>query len=393
MNISTICNYCTGCGACVSEGLATFEFNNKGFKIARPKKEGFEEYCNKVCFSSGNQYDNMKAEEPWGKILSSKLAWSSDDTIRHLGSSGGTLTALCIYLLDFGIVDGIVHVKEDKTDPINTVCSLSTSREEIISHTGSRYSSSSPLNNISDYLGQGKRYCFVGKPCDVATLRNLMKVDQRYKETFVFLLSFFCAGAPSVNANELLLTKMGTERSKCVSLRYRGDGWPGYATAVDKDGNSHKIDYRSAWRDTLGRDIRLICRFCMDGIGDMADVVCYDAWYLGKDHKPLFNEAEGRNGVFCRTEKGLKLFEEASKKGYVVTSDYTRYSDDLRMIQKYQFNRRVTLPSTILAMKTMLRSVPGYPLSYVISLMKYSTLKLQITRFLGTIKRIIIGRI
>ena len=298
MNISTICNYCTGCGACVSEGLATFEFNNKGFKIARPKKEGFEEYCNKVCFSSGNQYDNMKAEEPWGKILSSKLAWSSDDTIRHLGSSGGTLTALCIYLLDFGIVDGIVHVKEDKTDPINTVCSLSTSREEIISHTGSRYSSSSPLNNISDYLGQGKRYCFVGKPCDVATLRNLMKVDQRYKETFVFLLSFFCAGAPSVNANELLLTKMGTERSKCVSLRYRGDGWPGYATAVDKDGNSHKIDYRSAWRDTLGRDIRLICRFCMDGIGDMADVVCYDAWYLGKDHKPLFNEAEGRNGVF-----------------------------------------------------------------------------------------------
>lgn len=393
MKTSTVCNYCTGCGACVSDGFATLELNDKGFKIAKPKKKGFNDYCNKICFSSGNQYKGIKSEGLWGNILLSKYAWASDSTLRHKGSSGGTLTALCIYLLESGKVDGIVHVKEDELDPIETVCTLSTTKEEIVSHSGSRYSSSSPLNNISDYLGQGKRYCFVGKPCDVATLRNIMKIDERYKETFVVLLSFFCAGAPSVNANESLLAKMGIDRTQCVSLRYRGDGWPGYATAIDKNEKKYKIDYRSAWRDTLGRDIRPICRFCMDGIGDMADVVCYDAWFLGTDHKPLFDEADGRNGVFCRTGKGLKIFEEAINKGYIVTSDYKSYVKELRMIQKYQFVRRVTLPSTILAMKVLLKTTPTYPFSYMISLMKYGSLKMQVSRFKGTIKRIISGRI
>ena len=393
MKTSTICHYCTGCGACVSEGLATLELNHKGFNIAIPKKEGFKMYCENICFSSGNQYKKKKVNGPWGKILSSKYAWASDSTLRHVGSSGGTLTALCIYLLDSGKVDGIVHVKENEIDPIDTVCTLSMSKDDIISHSGSRYSSSSPLKNISDFIDEGKKYCFVGKPCDVATLRNLMAMDKRYKNTFVILLSFFCAGAPSFNANELLLTKMGTDRTRCISLRYRGEGWPGYATAIDKDGKSHKINYRSAWRDTLGRDIRPICRFCIDGIGEMADVVCYDAWYLGTDNKPVFNEEKGRNGVFCRTEKGLNIFNDAANTGYIVAADYSNYTEELPKIQKYQFVRRVTLASSMLAMVIMNKKIPNYPLSYMLPLTKYGSLKGQFSRYKGTIKRILSGKI
>lgn len=393
MKESTIIKYCNGCGACISEGKASFAINEKGFREAVPQSKDFREYCNTLCFSSGKQYKDKPDGNIWGKILGSYYSWATDTSVRMSGSSGGTLTALCVYLLKSGQVDGIVHTMEDPRNPIETLTVVSRTESEVISHTGSRYSSSSPLLNISNYIEDGCKYCFVGKPCDVATLRNLMSKDPRYRDTFRFLFSFFCAGAPSIHANELLLNKMGTSKERCISLRYRGDGWPGFATAVDVDGKTHKLDYRTVWRDTLGRDIRPICRFCIDGIGELADIVCFDAWYMGSDKKPLFKESDGRNGVFCRSNEGLRIFSEACKAGYINSSDYRDYADELCYIQRYQYTRRSTMPSTILAMKLFFKSTPSYPFTFMMSLMSSSTIKSNISRFWGTIKRIIKGRI
>lgn len=393
MKESTIIKYCTGCGACVSAGKATFVINGRGFTEPRPCNEDFTPYCNNVCFSAGQQYNNHSSVAAWGEIISSHYAYATNPSVRLSGSSGGCLTAICLYLLNTRKIDGVVHVMEDPLNPIGTLTVLSTTEEEIISRNGSRYSSSSPLIEISKYLKDGKKYCFVGKPCDVATLRNLMEQDIRYKETFKYLFSFFCAGAPSIHANNLLLQKMGTDIKKCKSLRYRGEGWPGYATAIDKDGQKHKLYYRTAWRDTLGRDIRPICRFCIDGIGEMADIVCFDAWYMDENRQPMFEEADGRNGVFCRTSCGEQVFLEAIEAGYITSSDYSGYADELCYIQKYQYTRRSTMPSTLLAMKLFFLSTPSYPFAFMLSLMRSSTIKSNVIRFLGTVKRILKGRI
>ena len=295
----SIITYCTGCGACVSAQLAKFEKDKKGFNVPKSKDTKFEDYCSHICFSQGRQYEHAKLDDGvWGSIKASFYAWSSNEEIRYKASSGGVLTALCMYLLESHIVDGIIQIKEDQKFPIGTIAVCSTSSRELIENSGSRYSSSAPLINIYDYLETGKKYCFVGKPCDVATIRNLICYDERFKKAFPILLSFFCAGAPSENANLVLLKKLKCDLRNCISLKYRGNGWPGYATAVDKNGGLHKMLYRDAWRDTLGRDIRRVCRFCSDGIGEMADIVCFDAWYLDSDKRPIFDEADGRNGVF-----------------------------------------------------------------------------------------------
>lgn len=186
---------------------------------------------------------------------------------------------------------------------------------------------------------------------------------------------------------------MGTDAIHCKSLRYRGDGWPGYATAIDNKGEKYTLDYRTAWRDTLGRDIRLICRFCMDGIGEMADIVCYDAWYMNDKLEPVFEDAEGRNGVMCRTELGNEIFYNALNDGYIVASDYPNYDNELPHYQKYQHIRRTTMASTLLAMKMMFRATPDYPLAVILRQMKQGSFKEQIKRFLGTIKRIVLGKI
>ena len=360
--------------------------------VVEPSTDGFGDYCNQVCFSTGNQY-KKKNTSVWGDVLSSQYAWSSNTEIRHLGSSGGTLTALCLYLLESGKVDGIVQTKADPNNPINTITVCSKTSEEIIANAGSRYSSSSPLKDIYGYLEGGGKYCFVGKPCDIATMKNLMSVDIRFEKTFIVLLSFFCAGTPSVKANEMLLQKMGTDVNHCISLRYRGDGWPGFATAIDDKGEKHTLNYRSAWRDTLGRDIRLICRFCMDGIGEMADIVCYDAWHMDENNNPIFDESDGRNGVMCRTQKGLDIFSNAVKSGYVVASEYLNYELELPYYQKYQYTRRTTMGSSLLAMRIMLRATPKYPFKTIFGQMIRGNVKNQFSRFYGTIKRILANKI
>lgn len=389
----SIISYCTGCGACKSAQLANLRKNFNGFCIAEPTNKDFNIFCRQIYFSQGMQYRGISSNKIWGKVLHSYYAWSADANIRYKASSGGTITALCIYLLESRRVNGIVHTAVDPNSPIGTISVCSTTKDELIERCGSRYSSSSPLCDIYKYLGTGKKYCFVGKPCDVATLRNLMHYDNRFKKTFPILISFYCAGVPSEKANLSLLHKLNVELDKCVSLKYRGDGWPGYATAIDIYGDAHKMYYRNAWRDTLGRDIRKICRFCSDGIGEMADIVCFDAWYTDKDNKPVFDEADGRNGVFCRSNIGLEIFEEAVKRGYLIAHDYLEYNKDLPYYQAYQHDRRSTLSVCILALTMFFKQSPRYPFILIFKLAKNSGLRIQWRRFKGTVQRIRQGKI
>ena len=56
-----------------------------------------------------------------------------------------------------------------------------------------------------------------------------------------------CAGIPSQNATVDVINAMGANPAQVTSFRYRGDGWPGMARAVQADGQSFEMDYNSSW--------------------------------------------------------------------------------------------------------------------------------------------------
>jgi len=380
--------FCSGCGLCISQKKGQWEKDKKGFFNAVSNDKAFHSFCDKVCPAGGIQCRELEKGSVWGQNTGVYLSHSTDESIWFEASSGGVLTSLCLFLLDNKMVDGIIQTKMDPDNPIGTKTSLSRTREELMDCCGSRYSASAPLWDINDYLNGEEKYAFVGKPCDVTALRNFAKIDERVSDHIKYMFSFFCAGAPSEQANIQLLNKMGCGKEGCVYLRYRGDGWPGYATAIDRHGVTFQLDYRSAWRDTLGRDIRKMCRFCLDGIGEMADISCGDAWYLGEDNKPLFTEAAGRNVVFCRTQWGKDLFLMASEAGYLTKSAYPEFEKELPLYQAYQYERRTTMGTTILALKAMGRRYPKYSAELLRSYGKRVGLKHKISRFKGTIERI-----
>lgn len=386
--------YCTGCGLCKSACAMEFRIDSKGFKIPQIETERQEEFCKNVCMVTGRPSDQFSVDNVWGNSKSVFLGWSGDERIRLHASSGGVLTSLCCYLLDMGLVDGIIQTMSDTNIPYGTKTVISKSVDQVKQCMGSRYATSSPLENILDILKKEETYAFVGKPCDVAILRTYLNQHREYQEKIKYMLSFFCAGQPSEKAQLKLLQQLGCNNLKeCKSLQYRGNGWPGFATAIKCDGTKSTMSYNESWGKILGRDVRKCCRVCLDGIGELADIACGDAWYLSSDGKPDFSEGIGRNVIFARTESGNMLLKEALEQEYIVLQDYGNYVDELKKIQKYQFDRRVTMQTMITAMKLAKKNVPCYNKKVLRELSRNASFIKKIKRFIGTFKRIKQGKI
>lgn len=384
--------YCCGCGLCEAIKVAELKEDDAGFLFPEETKTEFNDFCRSVCPASGYQMKEY-SKNIWGKLNSICLAYATDEKLRFEASSGGAITAICCYLLEHNVVDGIIQVMADPQNPIGTISVCSTTCDELKSRCGSRYTSSSPLRNIFSLLSNGKTYAFVGKPCDVTVLRNFAEQNNTIKKCIKVYISFFCAGAPSKYANIELLKQLGTNIDSCITLKYRGNGWPGYATAVDDKNNIYKMEYEKAWGKILGRDIRPICRFCADGIGEMADISCGDAWYLDEMEKPTFQEGTGRNVVFARTLIGDEIVKSAEKEGYIKTEEYSDWKYQLDHIQKYQWQRRSSMKDTVLAMRLFGKMVPKYDDKILSAYAKEAGGKERFKRFAGTVKRIMKGKI
>lgn len=379
--------YCCGCMLCSSVGKTTLTKDTKGFYHPQ---SGDEEFLKSVCPCYGNQLAQMDSSQIWGKHIAAYYGWSSNNGVRYTASSGGILTEIACYLLKTKKVDYIIQTSADMDEQTKTVTRLSATADEARNCCGSRYSISHPLDIIGK-LDLSKRYAFIGKPCDVTVLRNYIKIKPQVGESIKYVLSFFCAGLPSEKAQEELLKQLNVSKDDLRQLQYRGNGWPGYATAIDKNGKAHSMDYNSSWGKILGRDVMKACRFCLDGVGELADISCGDAWHLTSDNKPNFTEAEGRNIIFARTQCGDNLLKELSSQGLIELRSTNL--NELRYSQTFQLERRASMSAKILALKLICHPAPKYNKDFLKLYKKESSFKRRTKLFLGTIKRVLQGKI
>lgn len=331
----------------------------------------------------------------WGKYVGIYEGYSNNPAVRYAASSGGILTSLAVYFLEEHIVDGVIHTGADDDYPLSTKTYVSRTADDVMKHMGSRYSIFSPLMNIMDILSENldKKYLFIGKPCDVMALKRGMAVNEQLKKQIVFTMSFFCAGIPSDEINSKLLNEMGCPKEELHSFTYRGNGWPGYTTATDKSGHEYKMTYQEAWMEYLGRNVKKICRYCMDGIGEAADVACADLWYLDKNNKPDFSEHEGRNLILARNNTADSYIQKAAEKGYITVGDYSASIQNLPQQQPHQFSRRVTMRYRILPLRLFGKFAPKYSSKLLKSANAYSSKGVNWSTFKGSVKRILQGKV
>lgn len=359
-------NLCTGCGICEAisgHNRIEMKISPSGFyrpQIHQTDSETWEEIrqvCPGVVVRQEQNPDARGVRRLWGPVLSARVGYSTDEAIRWQASSGGALSALLIYLLEACKVDYVVHIGVDETAPFYPVVCKSYTREQVLDNAGSRYAPTAPLITLAELLAEQARFAFVGKPCDIAALRAYGKLQPQVAQRIVAFFSFFCAGTPSILATFDLVSALGVNKEEVRKFRYRGFGWPGSATVVDSYGQEHSTSYQESWGRILGPRLQFRCKICPDGVGEMADIVCGDAWHV-EGGRPSFEERPGQSLILARTTQGQQLMEQAEASGYLNTTKFDL--ETLGSVQPSQKNRRQAIAPRLLALWLARRPFPKY---------------------------------
>lgn len=323
---------CTGCGACESllgKDVLRMGLSPEGFmrpRRQRPLQDAEQQAVMRVCAGrsqSGPAPSEVAPHRIFGTMLHLAKGHAVDPEIRFRSATGGILTALAVYLVESGEVDGILQIGVSSDNPLHNETRFNTTRAEIVASAGSRYGPTAPLKDVHTALDSGKRFAFVGKPCDVATLRNLAKVDPRVDRQIPYMLAMFCGGNPGMAATYNIVRRFGEDPRDVEEFRYRGHGWPGPTYVRTRQGREHSQTYDETWFSNLTYELMFRCKICADGIGEHADVVAGDAWVM-EDGRASHGEAgDGWNMHIGRTRRGAELIARALAAGYIHEEPFT----------------------------------------------------------------------
>ncbi len=389
---------CSGCGLC--EGIAgsdkiKMKINELGYLRPESKKGITNELYLKIrssCPGFNINGDLIKKENYnyiWGNIHSCSVATSQLTDIRNESSSGGVISSILLFLLDRKLVDIVIHIGEDAENPLLNEIKLSSTKEEIINNANSRYGPSAPLIRIKELLNSDKTYAFVGKPCDIAALKQYGLHESLVGERIKYFISFLCAGIPSIHATNKLLKRLHIPKEEVKEIYYRKDGWPGKFKVITKDGSMATLSYKYAWGKVLGKELQFRCKICPDGIGEFSDISCGDAW-KSFDEKgfPSFIDDIGQSLVFTRTKKGEELISQIYKSGILERISSIDVLDELIKIQPGQYKRRIILLYRLLGVLISFHKIPRITKNFILKASRQSTLEQKFRAVFGILFRI-----
>jgi coenzyme F420 hydrogenase subunit beta len=340
-----------------------------------------------ACPGLGQQVDTAgRTDDPlWGPYVTMHTGHATDPALRYAGSSGGALSMMLVHLIKEGVVDAVIQTTASPHLAIGNMTVITTDATGITVAAGSRYAPSAPLADLQGQLATGKRFAFVGKPCDVAALRAMQTRDPKLAKQIPVLLSFFCAGIPSHTGGEAVLNALDTTLDETLAFRYRGNGWPGHATATHKDGTTRSMSYHDSWGKILTQHVQHRCKICADGTGMAADIVCADAWECDADGYPVFTEKDGVSLIVGRTALGAQLIDAAHKIKRLELQDFDITT--LAAIQPGQHSRRLALLARLIGRRLFGFPIPKYQGLHLAKMAKRNTLRSNFRNCAGMLRR------
>lgn len=309
-NIS-ILKHCYGCGVCsvgCPHKIIDIELSSTGFYV--PKINNTEKCTDcGLCLSSCSYYQQAEINKDVKRAFA---GWSNDSVIRHISSSGG----IAYELAKKGISDGFIFcgVKyESKTN--RAVHYLSETIDDLKYSLGSKYIPSFTADAFKQLFDK-RKYTVVGTPCQIASLRLLIK-KRRIEDNFI-LIDFYCHGVPSINVwNKYLKErKINILAYDNIIWRDKRYGWHDswYIVAKDKNGAEK---YRST---NVGADLFFqfflqhyaLSPCCVDSCkykqtSSSADIRIGDLW--GNTYA---KEEKGVSGILALTDRGLSFLNSVT---------------------------------------------------------------------------------
>jgi coenzyme F420 hydrogenase subunit beta len=331
---------CTGCGTCAAlcptSAIKMLKDDSKGIYL--PKVDC--EKCNKcgICYQAcpGHFVDFKQlnqvifGKEPEdilvGSYLNCYIGHATDYNIRYNSASGGLVTALLIFALEEGLIDGALVTKMNDKNPLVPQTFIAKTRDEIISASKSIYCPVPANIALKEIHKSDGKFAVVGIPCHLHGIRKAEMIDKELKEKIVLHIGLFCSHTPNFLGTTSLFKRLRIKKGDVVELDYRGEGWPGYMKISLKDGELLLLlqDY---W-GFVGSDFFTPrrCLMCSDNLSELADISFGDAWL-----SELSGDKIGKSIIVSRTNIGEQFLQEAMSKNIVELESVT--ADDVKLSQ------------------------------------------------------------
>jgi coenzyme F420 hydrogenase subunit beta len=264
------------------------------------------------------------------------------------------LTALGQFILASGRAKFILHVAASPAEPMRTERRLSFDAASVLEGAGSRYGPAATLVDFTALLDRGEPFALIAKPCDVAAVRNLARIDPRVDRYLRYALTFVCGGASDLTKSEEVASGLGIHQDELSLFRYRGNGCPGPARMETKDGRAFELTYQQMWADEATWGIQPRCKICPDAIGQSADLAASDVWPGGS---PAADDA-GFNGIIVRSARGLDLYRAAVAAGAIVLEPRDVSFRDFDDFQPHQVHKRRAVWARLVGMQAAGLAVP-----------------------------------
>jgi len=328
---------CTGCSACVTVcPIGCLEYVEEKPKLV--KKCANCGICVVVCPQYESTQPSLeesvfgrkrKPEEEFGVYRRIVIAQANDDNILQACQDGGVVTALLIYALENGIIDGAAVSGVSQNKPFYPVPRLATTPEEVLECAGTRYTYSPNLLAFQEGVDQNrKNLAFVGTPCQIQALRKIEGILLEYVNPLKLAIGLMCTESFTYEGlmEKHIQGELGVNLGDIQKINIKAK-----LLVTTKSGEVKVIPLKEAKQYT-----RKSCTICTDFSSELADI---SVGGLGLN---------GWTFSILRTEKGEELFDGAVRKGFFKTrpvEEEKRAFDLLLRLSKRK--KRLALPSNL----------------------------------------------
>lgn len=364
---------CTGCGTCAAmcpqNSIKMVINNEKGIFLPLLNRERCSEcgICVKVCPGHSVDFNTLNREtfggEPEDTLLGYCLGfyagYSTDDTTRYNSTSGGLVTALLIFALEEGIIDGALVTRMSDENPLEPQSFIARTREDIISAARSKYCPV-PANVVLKEIlraGDRERFAVVGLPCHLHGLRKAEILNNSLKPKIVLHFGLFCNHTPSLLATEYILHKVRVSKEEVKKLDYRGEGWPG-EMKISLRKREIKIPLDHYWGSGFGSFFQPErCAVCADMVAELSDISFGDAW-IGEYSK----DTMGTSLIISRSKQGEELVKKALDNGIISLEPIPRNKVIWSTREITKFKKAV--PARFVLLRRMGKEIPVYNMTF-----------------------------
>lgn len=309
-----LCAQCGGCISFCSAGqLNALGLDDQGLPhLVAPKRCLACGICHLVCPLTHDLDAELRQtfapQGPAGGVRQAASARATNAAVRRVATDGGVVTALLLYLLDRGLVDGALVSR--RTEMGGRIPTIATDREGVIAAAGSHFLGTTHLEQLGEQYStyaptvpaiKGleanslRRVAMVGTPCQINAVRKMQCLSIVPADVITYTIGLFCLENFRFTA-EGLQSLIGVHLDEIAKINIKDE-----FLVTLTDGRTLELPL-----ERLEPLARPACLACTEFANEYADIA------VGGLGSPA-----GYTTTLVRSDKGWRLWAEALRAGYV----------------------------------------------------------------------------